>query len=295
MKPPQFDYFGPTELSDVLALLAGRERGMKILAGGQSLVPMLNARSLRPHALVDINNVSELSHLSHDLDGLRVGATVRQRELERHPGLARINPLLAETLPLIGHIQTRNRGTICGSLAHAEPAAQLPAVAITQEAKFTIQSKRTRRTVEAREFFTGPFTTTIDPNEMLTEVSFPTWDTRDGWAIEQVSRRPGNFAMAGVMVLFAPANGSGARVRITVFGNGDIPRRSESAEELASSDSLSSSLLDEIVKRVRAEVSTRGENNATSEYLRHVTGPLARRALIRAAQRAGVITEGFNG
>jgi carbon-monoxide dehydrogenase medium subunit len=295
MKPPQFDYFGPTELSDVLSLLAGRDRGMRILAGGQSLLPLLSSRRLRPHALIDINNVSELNHLSWDSDGLKVGATIRQRELERHPGLAEVNPLLAETLPLIGHIQTRNRGTICGSLAHADPAAELPAVAITQEAKFTIQSKGARRTVEAQKFFKDPFTTIMEPDEMLTDITFPTWNTRAGWAIEQVSRRPGNFAMAGVMVLFSPANGSGARVRITVFGNGDIPRRSESAEELVSSDSLSSALLDEMVNRVRAEVSTRGETDATSEYLRHVTGPLARRALIRAAQRAGVLTEGFNG
>lgn len=295
MKPPQFDYFGPTELSDVLSLLASRDRGMRILAGGQSLVPLLNARQLRPHALVDINNVSELGDLSCDSDGLKVGATIRQTELERHPGLAKFNPLLAETLPLIGHIQTRNRGTICGSLAHADPAAALPAVAITQEAKFTIQSKRARRVVAAQEFFRDPFTTIIEPDEMLTDITFPTGNTRDGWAIDQVSRRPGNFAMAGVMVLFTPANGSGPHVRMTVFGNGDIPRRSESAEELASSDSLSSSLLDEVVKRVRAEVSTRGETNATSEYLRHVTGALARRALIRAAQRAGVLAEDFNG
>jgi carbon-monoxide dehydrogenase medium subunit len=287
MKPPQFDYFGPTQLSEVLSLLAGGDRGMRILAGGQSLVPMLNARSLRPHALVDINNVSELGQLSFEPDGLQVGATIRQSELERHHGLASLNPLLAEVLPLIGHIQTRNRGTICGSLAHAEPAAQLPAVAITQEAKFTIQSKSGRRVVEAQKFFTEPFTTIMGPDEMLTDVTFPAGNTHDGWAIEQVSRRPGNFAMAGIMVLFTPANGSRAEVRITVFGNGDIPRRIESAEELAASDSFSPSLLGEIVKRVQAEVSTRGETNATSEYLRHVTGPLARRALIRAAQRAG--------
>jgi aerobic carbon-monoxide dehydrogenase medium subunit len=295
MKPPPFDYFDPTTLSDALMLLAGRDRGMKILAGGQSLLPLLNFRLRRPHTLVDINGIDELHLLHHDRAGLQIGATVRQRELEQQPGLAEINPLLAQALPLIGYLQTRNRGTVCGSLAHADPAAELPAVAITQEATFTIQRKGAQRVVSARKFLKQPYITTIEPDEMLTRVTFPSWNQGDGWAIEQVSRRPGDFALVGVVVLLTPSNGACARARITVFGTGGIPRRSEGAETLLAESSLSASLLDEVVASVRAETSARSDVHATARYRRYVAGALARRALLRAAKRAGLATEGLHG
>ena len=139
MKPPPFDYFDPATLQDALSLLADLDRGAKILAGGQSLLPLLKIRMAKPAALIDINRVDELRVMADDGEGLKVGAIVRQLALMKHEGLAEINPLLAEALPLIGHVQTRSRGTVCGSLAHADPCAELPAVAVTQGARFTLQ------------------------------------------------------------------------------------------------------------------------------------------------------------
>jgi CO/xanthine dehydrogenase FAD-binding subunit len=295
MKPPPFAYYDPTLLADALLLLANADHGTKILAGGQSLVPLLNFRLMRPCALVDINRIDELHFTRHDEEGLKVGATIRQTELEKQEGLAEINPLLAEALPLIGHIKTRCRGTVCGSLVHADPAAELPAVAITQGAKFTIQSRRAQRVVSVRDFFKKPHTTIMEPDEMLTHVTFPPWNYGAGWAIEEVGRRPGDLALAGVAVLLIPANGICARARITVFGTADIPRPSDGAETLLAGNSLSAAVLDEVVARVQAETSTWSDIQATAEYRRHVIGTLARRAVLRAAKRAGLLKDGFNG
>lgn len=295
MKPPPFAYFDPATLADALELLADSDRGAKILAGGQSLLPLLKFRSLRPGALIDINRIEELHFTRHDKEGLQVGATVRQAELARQEGLAEINPLLAEALPLIGHAQTRSRGTVCGSLAHADPSAELPAVAVTQGARFTLQSRRRQRTVSARNFFDKPPTAIMDHDEMLTQVTFPPWNHGDGWAIEEVGRRPGDFALAGVAVLLTPANGICERARITVFGVADAPRRSESAETMLAGNPLTPSLLDAMVTQLKAEFKTQSDIHATAEYRRYLIGTLARRAVLRAAKRAGVLGDRFNG
>jgi carbon-monoxide dehydrogenase medium subunit len=198
-------------------------------------------------------------------------------------------------MPLIGHFQTRNRGTICGSMAHADPAAELPAMAVTQEAQLTLQRKGGQRIVAARKFFEKPYQTLLEPDEMLTHVSFPAWNHADGWAIEHVTRRPGDFALVGVAVMLTPANGVCGRARITVFATGDIPRRCEGAERLLAGETLSASLLDRLVAAVRAETSARSDVRASAEYRRFVAGTLTRRALIRAAKRAGLPAESLNG
>ncbi|MBV9210979.1 MAG: FAD binding domain-containing protein [Acidobacteria bacterium] len=295
MKPPPFDYYDPTRLADALPLLAEHGRDIKVLAGGQSLLQLLNYRLIRPHALLDINRVAELHLLEQDAEGLRVGATVRQSELEKFPGLAEINPLLAEALPWIGHFQTRNRGTVCGSLAHADPAAELPAVALTLEARLTLERTGGRRVVAARKFFKEALTTVIEADELMTCVAFPAWNYGDGWAIEQVARRPQDFALVGVAALITPADGACARARLTVFGTGYPPARSEAAESLLNGKAWSASLVDEAVACVRRETRARSDAHATSEYRRYVAGTLAGRALVRAAQRAGLMREGCHG
>lgn len=295
MKPPPFNYFDPAELAEALQLLADSGPGTKILAGGQSLMPLLNLRLTRPATLVDINRIEALHFTRHDEAGLHVGATIRQTELLRQEGLAEINPLLAEALPLIGHRQTRSRGTVCGSLAFGDPSAELPAVAITLGAKFTIQNRCAKRTVPARNFFKQPHLTIMDHDEMLTGVTFPAWNRGDGWAIEEIGRRPGDFALAGVAVLLTPANGICARARITVFGTADIPRRSQAAETLLIGNSLTAALLDAIVARLQSDTTTQSDIHATSAYRRYVLGTLTRRALLRAAKKAGLLTGGFNG
>lgn len=288
MKPPLFDYFEPSALPDALTLLADLDRGPTILAGGQSLLPLLKLRLKRPRTLVDINRIDELHFTKYDKEGLTVGATVRQTELARQEGLAEINPLLAEALPLIGHPQTRSRGTVCGSLAHADPAAELPAVAIMLGAKFTVQSARGQRIVPAQNFFKKPHTTAMERDEMLTHVSFPRWNYADGWAIEKLGRRPGDFALAGVAVLLTPDNGICTRARISVLGAADAPRRDKAAEALLTGNSLTSSLLDAIVTQLQAETPVHTDIHATADYRRHLIGALARRTVLRAAKRAGL-------
>lgn len=295
MKPPPFDYYDPTALADALPLLAEHGREMKVLAGGQSLLQLLNYRLIRPHALLDINRVAELHLLEQDAEGLKVGATIRQSELEKFPGLAEINPLLAEAVPWIGHFQTRNRGTVCGSLAHADPAAELPAVALTLEAKLTLERSSGRRVVSSRNFFKEALITDIEPDEMLTCVAFPSWNYGDGWALEQVARRPQDFALVGVVALVTPADGVCARARLTVFGTGYPPARSEAAENLLHGKAWSVSLLDEVVACVRRETRARSDAHATAAYRRYVAGTLTGRALLRAAQRAGLTREGRHG
>ncbi|HEU4710336.1 MAG TPA: FAD binding domain-containing protein [Pyrinomonadaceae bacterium] len=290
MKPPLFDYYDPTELDEALSLLADHDLGAKVLAGGQSLMALLKSRRMRPGALVDINRIAELHCMNCDHEGLRVGATVRQRELSGYEGLAEVNPLLAEALPLIGHAQTRSRGTVCGSLAHADPAAELPAVAITQGASFTVQSKRGQRIVSARKFFQGPHTTIMDHDEMLTHVMFPSWNYDDGWAIEEVGRRPGDFALAGMAVLLTPDKGICARARITVFG-ADAPRRSNAAETMLAGNALTSSLLEAIVTQLQTETRPQTDIHATAGYRKHLIGVLARRTLRRAAKTAGLLKD----
>lgn len=289
MKPPPFDYFDPTALDEALSLLGDLDRHARILAGGQSLLPLLKMRMAKPGALVDINRIDELHVMGQDNEGLKVGATVRQRELAKLEGLAELNPLLAEAVPLIGHVQTRSRGTVCGSLAHADPSAELPAVAITQSARFTLQSGRGTRVVSAHNFFRKQHATIMDRDEMLTHVTFPPWNHGDGWAIEEVGRRPGDFALTGVAVLLTPEKGVCARARITVFGLADVPRRATAAQALLEGNSLTSSLLDGIVARVQTETKTHSDIHATADYRRHLVGTLARRTVLRAAKRAGLL------
>ena len=291
MKPPLFDYFDPGSLADALTLLSDLDRGATILAGGQSLLPLLKLRLTRPRTLVDINRIAELHFTSYDKEGLNVGATVRQTELVRQEGLAEINPLLAEALPLIGYPQTRSRGTVCGSLAHADPAAELPAVAITLGAKFNLQSQRGERIVSAQNFFKKPNTTAMDRDEILTSVSFPHWNYGDGWAIEKLGRRPGDFALAGAVVLLAPDNGICARARITIFGAAGAPRRNKAAEALLTGNSLTPSLLEAVVTQLQAETPTHSDIHATADYRRHLIGALARRTVLRAAKRAGLMKD----
>lgn len=292
MKPPAFEYFDPLTLPDAVRLLAEHGERAKVLAGGQSLMPLLNFRSLHPGALVDINGLEELHVLDEEQGRLTIGATARQRELEQFEGIREINPLLAEAVSLIGHFQIRNRGTVCGSLAYADPAAELPAVAVTQDAQFTLERRASRRVVPARRFFVAPFATALEPDEMLTHVSFPAWRAGDGWAIEEAARRHNDFALVGVMVVLTPSAGRiCAASRITVFGTGEPPQRLTEVEEMLAGNSLSQKLLSMAVARVRVVTRAKGDIRATAFYRKQVAGNLTRRALLRAAARAGLSTE----
>jgi aerobic carbon-monoxide dehydrogenase medium subunit len=294
MKPHAFDYHDPAAVSDVLGLLAEHAGRARVLAGGQSLLPLINARLVRPGVLVDINGVEELNLLTHGADGLTIGATLRQRDLERSDGLAELNPLLAEAVPLIGHFQVRNRGTVCGSLAFANPAGQLPAAAVTLGARLTLASTGGRRVVAARGFFLGNQKTCMEPDELLTHVNFPAWRRGDGWAVEQVTRRHNDFALAGSMVLVTAEGGVVRDARVTVYGAGLMPQRARAAEGLLRGVGPSRGLLDAFAQKVRGEVEAHDDVQAPADYRRHLAGVLASRALVRAAARAGLRPEGFD-
>src|SRR5262244_4012527 len=199
MKPPRFQYHDPAAVGEALALLAEHGDGAKVLAGGQSLMPMLNFRLARPAHLVDVNRIAALAALAVAADGgLVLGALVRQRALERSALIRERCPLVAQALPLVGHPQIRARGTLGGSLAHADPAAELPAVMVALGARLTLESARGRRTVAADDFFVAALATALAPDELLTAIALPPWPARTGSSVQEVAVRRGDFALGGV-------------------------------------------------------------------------------------------------
>jgi len=234
VKPPPFAYHRPETLDEVLALLAELGDDAKVLAGGQSLVPMLNLRLARFDHLVDIGRVAELSTFERRNGDLVIGAGVRDRVLERDAEIAAAAPLLHAVTPYIGHFQIRNRGTVGGSMAHADPAAEYPAAAVALGAEFELASSGGTRTVPAAEFFTGFWSTAAEPDELLRAISFPTWGERSGFGIAEFARRHGDFAIAGaVAAIRVDGAGAIARSAVTAFGVGATPIAVEAAAALA--------------------------------------------------------------
>src|SRR5574341_1299314 len=197
MKPASFEYHDPTNLDAAIDLMAQFGDQARPLAGGQSLVPLMNFRLLRPAHLIDLNGVSELNYLTVENSTLRIGATTRQRELERSTAIVNRWPLLRDATAFIGHIQIRNRGTVGGSLAHAFPSAELPVAMVTLEASLVLRSNSAQRTVSAGDFFLSYMTTLLEPGELLTEIAVPAPPPNAGWSFQEVSRRHGDFALAG--------------------------------------------------------------------------------------------------
>lgn len=231
MKPSAFDYHAPETLDEAVARLAELGDGAKVLAGGQSLVPMLSLRLTYFDHLVDVGRVAGLAGIRHEDDAVHVGATTVDAALERDAELAGRVPLLARATPLIGHFQIRNRGTVGGSIAHADPAAEYPAVALTLDAEVEVASARGRRTIAARDLFTGFWSTSLDEDELLTGVRFPVWTGRCGFGLREFARRFGDFAIAGAAVaLELDGDDRVRRAAIGLFGLGQTPLRAAGAE-----------------------------------------------------------------
>jgi CO/xanthine dehydrogenase FAD-binding subunit len=224
MKPPPFEYEAPRTADEAVALLAQHGDRAKVLAGGQSLVPLLNFRLAQPEVLVDVNRVAELAYVRPVDTGLAIGALTRQHALERSSAIRGQLPIVAEACHLIGHLPIRHRGTVGGSLAHADPASELPAVMVALEAELTLSRKGSRRTVPADQFFIGIFSTALEPEELLTDIRVPGLPPRTGGAFVEIARRAGDFALVGVAALVAQRRRSCLRARLALCG--PVPRPS---------------------------------------------------------------------
>lgn len=288
MKPAAFAYRAPADLGEVLELLADNGEEAKLLAGGQSLVPAMNFRLARPAMLIDLNGVADLAYLHEEAGELRIGAMTRQRQVERSPLVARALPLVAETLPWIAHPQIRNRGTFGGSLAHADPAAELPAVVLALGGRFRLASRAGERWVSAEEFFLGLFETARQPDEILLEVAISAQKPGSGWAFEEMARRVGDFAMVGVgATLELGGGGKIAAARLGLVSVADRPILATGAAAALVGEKPS----DELFRAAadicaQEEIDPTDDLHATIAYRRHLTAVLVRRALERAAARA---------
>ena len=289
MKPAAFEYFAPEKIDDAVELLARHGENGKILAGGQSLMPLMNLRLARPQVVIDINRVTALDYISQGADGvLAIGALTRQRSLEHSAVVKDHNPVLAATMPLIGHFQIRNRGTIGGSLVHADPAAELPAVSLALGAEFVVKSERGERVISAEKFFLGSMTTAIEPTELLTEIRFPRWRPGSGWAVEEVARRRGDFAIVGAVV-WLQLNGTGLceETRVAIFGVEDRPVRIVRGEQILLGNRPEPDIFAEVAEVVAEQLDPVSDVHASREYRKEVGACLTRRALQTASGRVG--------
>lgn len=287
MKPAPFEYHRPASVSDAVALLGQHGDEAKILAGGQSLVPLLSLRLARFSHLVDVNEIGELSTLAADAEGVTLGTMVRQATAEHSSEVASTAPLVSRALPLIGHFQIRNRGTVGGSLAHADPASELPAVALALGATFEVASPRGTRRVDASDFFQGTWTTAIEADEMLVRVWFPKWVGAAGFAIEEAVRRHGDFAMVGAACGVASAEGKVTRAAVAHFGVASTPIRATAAEKAlvgASVAELNDGVLNEVAQLAVRDLDPPSDVHATGSYRKRAGAVITARALARALQ-----------
>jgi carbon-monoxide dehydrogenase medium subunit len=287
VKAPPFRYRAPESLDEALEVLREHGDEAKVLAGGQSLVPLLALRLAHPGFVVDLNGLADLAGILPRDGGLAVGAMVRERAAERSELVQQRAPLLAEALPLIGHLAIRNRGTVGGSLAHADPAAELPAVALALDAELVARSRaRGERTIPAAEFFQGYFTTALEPDEILTEVRFPASGPSTGTCFYEVARRHGDFAMVGAGASLTVQDGRISRAAIALIGVSEAAQRARAAEQALSGEAPSTELFSDAAVQATRDLEPVSDLHASSEYRRRVAAVCVRRALEAASRRA---------
>ncbi len=287
MKPPRFQYAAPRLLDEALTLLEQYGEDVKVLAGGQSFVPLLNMRLAGPSYIVDINHISELQYIEPEDGYLAIGATVRQRQVERSALVQEQFPLLVEAVQHIGHMQIRNRGTVVGSIAHADPAAELPALLTCLNGEVLVQSANSERVIKAEEFFIGYLSTALEPGEMLTEVRFPWIPPQAGWAFMEFARRSGDYALVGAAAVLTPAlDGRCMVAHIAYLGIAGSPVRARAVEDVLVGTTLDDATLDSAAEIARTIVSEdMSDVHATTEYRRVLTAELTRRVLKAAWER----------
>ncbi len=288
MKPPRFDYADPKTVGEAVSLLQAHPDEAKILAGGQSLMPLLNMRLARPAVLVDLHKVAELDYIRETEGGLAIGAMTRKRAVEHSAPVKSRQPLLHAATLMIAHPQIRNRGTVGGSFAHADPASEYPAIAVALDAELRATGPDGDRTIQASDFFVTYLTTALEPSEVLTEVRFPALVDGSGWSTMEVARRHGDYAMAGVAVTVTlESSGHCSGARIVLFGVGATPLRARGAEQIVLGETPSQKIFEQAAKKVGEEVEEPlSDVHASAEYRRHLAQVLTRRALAEAVARA---------
>jgi len=291
MKLPPFDYEAPHTVSEAVELLAEHGDEASVLAGGQSLIPLLALRLARPAVLIDINGLEELSGVSAADGWLAMGAMTREYMAEESHSVAEAVPLLAAALPFIGHEAIRSRGTVGGSLAHADPAAELPAVARALDAEFVVRGPSGDRIIPAAEWFEGYLTTSRQPDELLVEVRFPAAEPGTGVSFQEVARRHGDFAIVGLAASLVLAGGAISDARLAFSGLSDVPVRAAAAEDLLVGERPSAELFDEAARRATADVDPPDDLYGSSDYRKTVAAALVRRSLRAAADQAQAQTQ----
>ncbi|GAY08288.1 xanthine dehydrogenase family protein subunit M [Pseudonocardia sp. N23] len=288
MKPAVFEYVSPTSVDEAVTALSTTDDigDVKVLAGGQSLVPLLSLRLAQPGRIVDINGIENLSEITEEAGVVTIGALVRQAVAGRSDVVRRSIPLMAAAIPLIGHGAIRNRGTVGGSIAHADPAAELPTVAACLDAELVAQGPGGERSIRAADFFTGFFTTALSEDEILTAVRIRAAGPGTGAAYEEVARRHGDFAMAGVAAQVRLDGDTVAEARIAISGVDLAPVRASKAEAALAGRTIDDAVLDEAADATVADLSPSSDLHGSAAYRKHIAGVLIRKAVRTAAARA---------
>jgi carbon-monoxide dehydrogenase medium subunit len=284
MKLPPFDYACPTTLPEAIELLASHDGDAKALAGGQSLMPMLAFRLAQPALLVDLRKLADLRGIRISDRGVALGAMVRWRDIEDDGRLDRAHPLLKAAITHVAHYQIRNRGTVGGSIAHADPAAEMPGIAMTCDAEIAVAGKSGARVIQAADFFQGALTTALTPDEIIVEVRLPAWPAGRRWGFQEFARRRGDFAMAAAAVFYdEDANGRARNAHVGAIGVGDRPLRLTAAEDVLNGRSIDDATIAQAEAAASATVDPQDDIHASAAYRRALIGTMVERALKRAA------------
>jgi CO/xanthine dehydrogenase FAD-binding subunit len=286
MKPAKFDYVSPTTLEAAIEALVASNGEGKLLAGGQSLLPLLNFRMTRPAVLVDLNGIKGLSYIEERGGSIAIGALTRHRDLEHSPLVASKLPVMSAAMRHVAHLAIRNRGTIGGSLSHADPAAELPMLSMFYDARISIQGPEGRRTIAAEEFFVDALTNCLEPEDIVVEIEFPVL-VHHGWAFEEVARRFGDFALASIAVSVRRGATGLEDARIAVMGVADTPLRLREAEEELVAMALDDESPERFSEIVVSNISPNDDLHASGEYRKHLLAQLSKRALQTALAATG--------
>jgi carbon-monoxide dehydrogenase medium subunit len=283
MKLPPFEYACPATLSEAIALLASRDGDAKALAGGQSLVPMMAFRVASPALIVDLRKLAELRQIKIGPDGVTLGAMVRWREILDDNRLRTAQPLLVAAVEHVAHYQIRNRGTVGGSIAHADPAAELPGIVVTCEAQIAVTGKSGARVIKAGEFFQGPLMTALKPDEIITEIRLPAWPAKRHWGFQEFARRRGDFAMAAAAVFYDEDGGKAKNAHVGAIGVADRPLRLAAVEAALNGQKIDEATIAKAEAAASASVNPADDIHASGAYRRALIGVMVERALKSAA------------